>query len=185
MLHNKSMKTNGIIRKVDGLGRVVIPREYRKLHRISLGDPMEISCMENGEIILRKMDLTLTLEELSGPAIRALSEQIKGTILVSNLEKWLSVGHGEYKMMFAGKQLPEEIVKKLRRRENYSIFDISEIKDLGITSTEKTIMVAEPIAGECDVFGALFVTGREAMSETDVILVRMAATILGNSLQKF
>ena len=98
------MKTNGIVRKVDGLGRVVIPREFRKLHKISLGDPMEISCMDNGEIVLRKLDMTLTLEELSSEAVRSLSEAVSGTVLVSNTEKWIG-GSGKYKNQFAGKEL--------------------------------------------------------------------------------
>lgn len=178
------MKTNGIIRKVDGLGRVVIPREYRKLHRISLGDPMEISCMENGEIILRKMDLTLTLEELSMTAVKALSEKISGTVLVSNMEKWLG-GSGEYKGLFLGKELPAEILQKVKKRENYSICDLAEIKNLGVDFSERMVMVAEPIAGDCDVFGALYIINREAISETDISILRIVSTVLGNSLQKF
>ena len=53
------MEANGIVRKVDGLGRIVIPREFRKLHKISLGDPMEISCMDSGEIVLKKMGMSV------------------------------------------------------------------------------------------------------------------------------
>lgn len=55
------METNGIIRRIDDLGRIVIPREFRRLHGIDLGDPMEISATPNGEIIVKKAD---TSEEL-------------------------------------------------------------------------------------------------------------------------
>ena len=55
------MKTNGIIRRIDDLGRIVIPREFRRLHGIDLGDPMEIVATADGEIIVRKAD---TSEEL-------------------------------------------------------------------------------------------------------------------------
>ena len=83
------MKTNGIVRKVDGLGRIVIPREFRKLYKISLGDPIEISCLDGGEIVLRKMDMTLTLEELIAPALESLRAAAGGTVLVSNTDKWI------------------------------------------------------------------------------------------------
>ena len=46
-------------------------------------------------------------------------------------------------------------------------------------------MVAEPIAGDSDVFGALFVVRTDAVSEKDIALIKTAAVILGNSLQKF
>ena len=178
------MKTNGIIRKVDGLGRVVIPREYRKLHRISLGDPMEISCLESGEIVLRKMDMTLSLEDLSVGALRVLAENTEGTVLVSNLEKWLG-GNGADKGMFIGKDLPGEIRSRISRREDYSVFDVTEIKGLDVKPGRKLAMVAEPIAGDSDVFGALFVVRTDAVSEKDIALIKTAAVILGNSLQKF
>lgn len=49
------MKATGIVRKVDGLGRIVIPREICKTHGITLGEtPLEIYVGDNGEIILKK-----------------------------------------------------------------------------------------------------------------------------------
>lgn len=49
------MKATGIIRRVDDLGRIVIPKEIRKSMKISEGDPLEIF-VENGYICLRKYD---------------------------------------------------------------------------------------------------------------------------------
>lgn len=178
------MKTNGIIRKVDGLGRVVIPREYRKLHRISLGDPMEISCLDSGEIVLKKMDMTLTLEELSFNAIRVLSENVSGSILVSNLEKWLG-GSGPAKGAFIGKEIPDEIRKHLVNRKDYSICNVDEIKGLDVHFDSQTALLAEPIAGDGDVFGALYITGTDNIPASDIALLKTAASILGSSLQKF
>ena len=50
------MKTTGIVRRVDDLGRIVIPREYRRAYEIEIGDPMEISADENGIITLKRVD---------------------------------------------------------------------------------------------------------------------------------
>lgn len=163
---------------------MVIPREYRKLHRISLGDPMEISCLDSGEIVLKKMDMTLALEDLSGEALRVLSECISGTVLVSSLDKWLG-GTGADKGMFIGKDVPQAIRSKLMRREDYSIIDVNEIGDSALKCEKRMALVAEPIAGDGDVFGAFYVTGSDAVSERDISLIRVAAVILGNSLQKF
>lgn len=160
------MKVNGIVRKVDGLGRIVIPREFRKLYKISLGDPMEISCMDNGEIVLKKLDMTLTLEELAFPALDALREAAGGSILVSNTNNWIG-GKGSWAAEYAGKELPRDIKKGLEERRSF-------------TSDCGTHMYVEPIAGDADVFGALYIPG-----ETSIPAVRAAATLLGHALQKF
>lgn len=178
------MKTNGIIRKVDGLGRVVIPREFRKLNKISLGDPMEISCLDSGEILLRKMDMTLTLEELSSTALRVIAEHVRGTVLVSGLEKWIG-GNGPDKGKFIDKELPEDIKRHILARKDYSLFDVTEIEGLDVRFAAQTAFLAEPIIGDSDVFGALYLTGMERIPESHITLLRTAAVILGSSLQKF
>jgi stage V sporulation protein T len=48
------MKTTGIVRRIDDLGRVVIPKEIRRSLGIQEGDPLEISAEENGEIAMRR-----------------------------------------------------------------------------------------------------------------------------------
>lgn len=165
--HNNYMKANGIVRKVDGLGRIVIPREFRKLHKISLGDPMEISCMDNGEIVLKKLDMTLTLEELAFPALEALREASGGTVLVSNTSNWIG-GKGELASEYEGKELPDDIKKRLEDRRGF-------VSDYG------TPMRIEPIAGDADVFGALYSAGGGGNASA----MRAAAVLLGNALQKF
>ena len=50
------MKTTGIIRRIDDLGRVVIPKEIRRMMRIKEGDPLEIFTTPNGEIILKSAE---------------------------------------------------------------------------------------------------------------------------------
>lgn len=49
------MKTTGIVRRLDELGRIVIPKEYRKLYGIEIGDPLEIKGNENGTITVSKV----------------------------------------------------------------------------------------------------------------------------------
>ena len=176
------MKTNGIVRKVDGLGRVVIPREFRKLHKISLGDPMEIRCLDSGEIVLRKLDMTLTLEALSAEAVRRLSEAVNGTVLVSNTEKWIC-GSGKLKNAFTGKALPERLRGLICARKGFRCADCGEFLQSN-NFDGKCSLAAEPIAGDGDVFGALYVCSDSAGVSVNELL-KVAAGILGSSLQKF
>lgn len=176
------MNTNGIIRRVDNLGRVVIPREYRKLHKISLGDPMEISCNANGEIVLRKIDMTLTLEELSMPAIKLLHEEFGALILISNLEGFV-FGCGENKGAYIGSPIPGDIKQSLLNRKGHSSPEPAEKRENG--QAAKKTLLAEPIIGESDVFGAIYAVGEDITPVKHAAILKITASILGSSLQKY
>ena len=166
MRHNSPMEKNGIVRKVDGLGRIVIPREFRKLHKIALGDPMEISCLDSGEIVLRKLDMTLALRELAMPVLPELARVAGVGILLCGRSEWLG-GCGEGTERFSG-ALPEAAVRGMEERKGFCL-DICG----GI--------YFEPIAGDADVFGALCAYPANA----PVVALRPAAAVLGGALQKF
>ena len=48
------MKATGIVRRIDELGRIVIPKEIRRTHKIREGTPLEIYSSDNGELTLKK-----------------------------------------------------------------------------------------------------------------------------------
>lgn len=159
------MEANGIVRKVDGLGRIVIPREFRKLHKISLGDPMEISCMDSGEIVLKKMDMTGALADLVTPALPALCDAAGCDVLVCNTEEWIGG-------RFIGSAGKGEISAELKR-------GMSDRREF-VSSGDPQLYVY-PIAGDADVFGALAAVG----ATSPLPALRAAAVIIGGALQKF
>lgn len=69
------MKPTGIVRRIDDLGRIVIPKEIRRTCHVREGDPMGIYLGENGEIILTKYD---TEPEIT--ALRTAATKLAGTI---------------------------------------------------------------------------------------------------------
>lgn len=69
------MKPTGIVRRIDDLGRIVIPKEIRRTCHVREGDPMGIYLGENGEIILAKYD---TEPEIT--ALRTAATKLAGTI---------------------------------------------------------------------------------------------------------
>lgn len=66
------MKTVGIIRRIDDLGRIIIPREIRKQLSINEGCPLEITVAENGNVILKKVDTKKSLID----DVRSLEETL-------------------------------------------------------------------------------------------------------------
>ena len=82
------MRETGIIRRIDDLGRVVIPREIRKQFLIKEGDQLEIF-VNKDEIILKKYDVSIGMKEL----VRRLDDEVKGdmeTEIANNIYKHIS-----------------------------------------------------------------------------------------------
>ena len=69
------MKPTGIVRRIDDLGRIVIPKEIRRTYNLREGDPVEFYSDKNGEILLKKYD---TEPEIT--ALRTAATQLAGTI---------------------------------------------------------------------------------------------------------
>ena len=83
------MEQMGIVRRLDALGRVVIPREFRKLNRIEVGDPLEIRALANGDILVRKVDLSAQLRSIGAIALSSLAPHTHNTVGVCTPEEWL------------------------------------------------------------------------------------------------
>ena len=83
------MEQMGLVRRLDALGRVVIPREFRKLNRIEVGDPLEIRALANGDILVRKVDLSAQLRSIGAIALSSLAPHTHNTVGVCTPEEWL------------------------------------------------------------------------------------------------
>jgi len=83
------MKYTGVIRRVDDLGRLVIPKEFRKMQKIKAGDPLEICLIEDGDMIVRRVDLSAKLIN-AGKIAKELN--ISRSVITSTLRKLESSG---------------------------------------------------------------------------------------------
>ena len=70
------MKATGIVRRIDDLGRIVIPKEIRRTMRIREGEPMEIFTGREGEIVLKKYSPIEELESISREYVQALAQTL-------------------------------------------------------------------------------------------------------------
>ena len=78
------MKATGIVRRIDDLGRVVIPKEIRRTMRIREGDPLEIYTSKEGEVIFKKYSLMGDIDDLAGQFCEALSKNVSGIVAVTD-----------------------------------------------------------------------------------------------------
>lgn len=110
------VKATGIVRRIDDLGRVVIPKEIRRTLRIREGDPLEIFVDRDGEVILKKYSPVADVEYFAQEYADSLSESTGYTALVSDEHEIVAVAGGP-KKTYLGKELSHEIIQLARENE--------------------------------------------------------------------
>ena len=113
------MKATGIVRRIDDLGRVVIPKEIRRVLRIREGDPLEIFTNNSGEVILKKYSPINDLSEVASEYAETVSKILGGTIIVSDTDQIIAasgIGRKEY----SDKQVDPELDKIIQSKNRFS-----------------------------------------------------------------
>ncbi|WP_312650842.1 stage V sporulation T C-terminal domain-containing protein [Aminipila sp.] len=118
------MKATGIVRRIDDLGRVVIPKEIRRVLRIREGDPLEIYTSKDGEVILKKYSPINELSQFAGEYAETASSVLGSTVLVSDTDQIIAVSGGMKKDLLDKKidhELDRLIQSKNRLTEQHRI----------------------------------------------------------------
>ena len=112
------MKATGIIRKIDDLGRIVIPKELRRTLRIREGDPLEIYTEKDGEVIFKKYSPMGDLADLAGRVCEAVQKNTGCTAAVCDRDAIIAAaGPGRQKLL--DRRLSRMLVRLLDERESY------------------------------------------------------------------
>ncbi len=113
----KKINTTGIIRRIDELGRIVIPKELRKSLRIKNGDSLEIFTSEN-DIILKKYSPVESLESLALKFVDIFQQVIKHSVIVTDRDKVIAVA-GPLKRNYLDKNVSEFTDRSIERRDSF------------------------------------------------------------------
>lgn len=112
------MKTTGVIRRIDELGRIVIPKEIRKNLRIKNGESLEFF-LDGDYIMLKKFSQIESLENVSVDYVEAFNQVIKHNIIVTDRDKVIAVA-GPLKKKYLGKEINEFTERSIERRDSFS-----------------------------------------------------------------
>lgn len=176
------MYTSGIVRRIDDLGRIVIPKEIRKKLRIRDGENLEI-LVEQGNILLKKYSVMRNIEDFASNFTDAIYSFIKYNILITNEDRIIAVS-GPNKKKFIDKNISESLITCIRRKEN--IHEKYQ-KSLMITDEEKVdaTYVISTIISQGDPVGlVIFFSEDEVISESDMRICEIAAKILSKYLDE-
>lgn len=173
------MEQMGIVRRLDALGRVVIPREFRKLNHIEVGDPLEIRALANGDILVRKVDLSAQLRSIGAIALSSLAPHTHNTVGVCTPEEWLMFS-AAVSGLADGTELGEAAKNIVAAQKN----TVVTCAEAGI-SCKKKYAAFYPAYGDTGVFGALVMFADEQPTESENVLMDTVARFVGKSMQNF
>ena len=182
------MKATGIVRRIDDLGRVVIPKEIRRTLRIKEGAPLEIFTDREGEIILKKYSPIGELSAFSKEYAEALAQASGHVICITDRDQVIAAAGGMRKE-YIGKPISRQLETAINDREQIlsSGDDSKYVKVTGEESEESLPQVVCPILCEGDAIGAVILIGKDSkrrMGETEQVLARCAAGFMGRQMEQ-
>lgn len=177
------MKATGIVRRIDDLGRVVIPKEIRRTMRIREGDPLEIFTDREGEVILKKYSPLSDLSEFATEYVDSLFESLMVPVLLSDRDEMIAAA-GVAKKDYLNRRLSHyaEDCMKERRVVRESEETTVELVP-GLVESVKAYCVAPILVGG-DVIGAVYMLSKiDELSDTAVKSAEIAALFLGKQME--
>ena len=176
------MKATGIVRRIDDLGRVVIPKEIRRTMRIREGDPLEIFTNKDGEVIFKKYSAVGELENFSTQYAEALYKISGHNTAITDTDSIICAA-GVGKKELCEQKISAEIETVLKNRENYFTEKLSESRVHLLDYDNNYLCGAViPIISEGDVIGSVILYSTDiktVMGDTEKKLATTAATVLG------
>ncbi len=179
------MKATGIVRRIDDLGRVVIPKEIRRTMRIREGDPLEIYTDKDGGVIFKKYSLMGGLGDFAGQMCETLSKTTGEVAVITDRDACIAVA-GAARRELVEKRVSPELEQIMEGRQIYQYQEGDAPLPVCEGSDKYRISCAAPILSEGDVLGCvLFVSGESTptSSETDYKLVQTISGFLGRHME--
>jgi AbrB family transcriptional regulator, stage V sporulation protein T len=177
------MKATGIVRRIDDLGRVVIPKEIRRTLRIREGDPLEIFVDRDGEVILKKYSPISELGDFAQEYADSLAENSGRLVLIADRDAFIAISGGP-KKDYMDKSIGSVVEKAMENR--------STLKEKGGKTelvegqaTETGAHVVAPIVAGGDPIGAVLLISKdhEELTEIETKLAETAAGFLARQME--
>ena len=148
------MKATGIVRRIDDLGRVVIPKEIRRTMRIREGDPLEIYTDREGEVIFKKYSPIGELSSFASKYAETLYKTCNLSVIISDRDAVIASA-GVSKKEYSDKNLSEEVERIIEGRGFYSWREGADKLPVIADSSNHFVRCAMPIISEGDVIGCV------------------------------
>lgn len=183
------MKATGVVRRIDDLGRVVIPKEIRKTLRIKEGDPLEIFTDREGQVILKKYSPIGELSEFAVEYAETLAKTTGHIACITDKDTVIAVSGGA-KKEFLEQNLSNEVEQIMEDKEVYTSNENDNIA-VPITKNDNknrkfNSQIVYPIISDGDAIGTVILISKEAntkMNDVEKKVAQSAANFLGSQME--
>ena len=178
------MKATGIVRRIDDLGRIVIPKEIRRTLRIRESDPLEIYTTADGEVIFKKYSPIGELVPYADQCAEVLAKLLSVTALVCDREEIVAAA-GPGRRDCRGRRISRPLEQLMEQRRLYSYGGRSGDVLYPCEGTGESISVAMPVLAAGDMVGAVVLLGRDRTHPTEALIrcTQVAAAFLARQLE--
>ena len=179
------MKATGIVRRVDDLGRIVIPKEIRRTLRIREGDPLEIYTEKDGGVIFRKYSPMGDLQDFAAQICESIGDNTGRIAAVADRDSIIALA-GAPKRELMDKPNSQELDRIMEQRKNYRYTPGDSLIRATESSDRYHLGVAAPILSQGDLMGCVMLLmgdDRTPMQESDQKLAQTVAGFLGKQME--
>ena len=161
------MKSTGIVRKIDELGRIVIPKEIRNVLSIHSNDDLEIF-IDNMKIVLTKYEKSDNILNYSNNIVKIIDEKLNIKVFVTNKEKIITAGN------FKNKELDSKLLELIEERKKYESINKETINKIS------GYFVIYPIIVESDILGLLMFAKETVFTNEEKVLTNIILKLIEN-----
>lgn len=172
------MKATGIVRRIDDLGRVVIPKEIRRTQCIRVGDPLEIFVTAKGEVVFKKYSAMGESSENARLMCEVLYKALGRAVVVTDCDHVIAQSGAKE---LADMRISPAFERVCTARRLYTAQGSPAPLDVQNTAF---VSGAMPILSGGDLIGAVALPGRDACGDREALLLRVAAGFLGRQLEE-
>ena len=177
------MKATGIVRRIDDLGRVVIPKEIRRTLRIREGDPLEIFVDRDGEVILKKYSPISELSDFAKEYAEALFDSLGSPVLICDRDTYITVA-GSSKKDYLNRSMSGVVENTMEDRNTTLETQKSQISLVEGFTEEVQSYTIGPIIANGDPIGAVVIFSKESiLGEVERKAVETAAGFLARQME--
>lgn len=173
------MKATGVVRRIDDLGRIVIPKEIRKTLRLKNGENLEIFVDENDNIILKKYSQIDKLKEFASSITDSINNVTKKSVFIINTDSFVSVS-GK-KKEYLNEPISNEIIEMINTRneiQNKNKIQMTEDKQ------ENDNFSFCPIIVNGDVIGGVMIMSEDEITENEFQILKIISSFLAKHIEQ-
>ena len=161
------MKSTGIVRKIDELRRIVIPKEIRNVLSIHSNDDLEIF-IDNMKIVLTKYEKSDNILNYSNNIVKIIDEKLNIKVFVTNKERFITEGY------LKNKELDSKLLELIEERKRYESINKETINKIS------GYFVIYPMIVESDILGLLMFAKETAFTNEEKILTNIILKLIEN-----